>query len=359
MRLAGAWLVLFSHAFALSGHAGDEPIAAALGGATDGGRLAVGMFFVVSGFLVTRSVLAHRPADYLRARFLRLWPALAALLLVQTLILGPAMTALPLGAYVSAPATWLALLRGLVFSPQLGLPGVFTRNTLPDAVNGSLWTVRIEAVCYLLLLAARAMDLLRGRRVVLLAAAALALGAVQQAGPAELPRLAALASWLYDMRVVAIGQCGVHFVMGALLWVHRDLVQRSAALALAGLLSLLLLAHTAFAPVMFAIVFPYLVICLGLGRPVGEGAMRRLGDISYGTYLYAFPVQQTVVSLAGGRIGPWELAASATLPVVVLALLSQRMIERPALRLKARLVAGRPARAEPSPMLIRTHRRAG
>ena len=343
LRLAGAGLVLFSHSFVLSGRAAEEPVALLLGGFSDGGRLAVGMFFVVSGFLVSRSALARPPADYLRARLLRLWPPLAAVLLLQALLLGPAFSLLPTGAYFADPSTWTALARGLVFNPQLGLPGVFTGNPVSGAINGSLWTLRVELACYVLLLAAARLGLLR--RVSLSLVVALGLIAAMAArGDAS-----ALPGWLVDARVAAIVECCVQFAMGAWLFVHRARVPRSPALAAAGILALLLAARGTLGLPVFHIVFPYLVICAGLGPPVAQGVMGRLGDISYGTYLYAFPVQQAVVQLSGGQIGPWALAASASLPVLLLAVASRRWVEEPTLRWRRRLSM---LRADAGPVVL-------
>ncbi len=351
LRLAGAWLVLFSHSFVLSGHASDEPIAFVLGGFADGGRLAVGMFFVVSGFLVARSALGRPPADYARARLLRLWPPLAVVLLLQALVLGPVVSALPATAYFADPAVWTALARGLVFNPQLGLPGVFATNPFADAVNGSLWTLRVELACYVLLLAAARLGLLRGASLsVVLVAGMVATMAVRR-------DTGALPTWLVDARVAAILECCVQFAAGSWLFVHRGGIPRSRALAGAGILALLLAARGTLGPIVFNVVFPYLVICVGLGPPVAGGLMRRLGDISYGTYLYAFPIQQTIVQLAGGGIGPWALAACASLPVILLALASRHLVEEPALRWRARAAGPRVSPGTPGLLAAPASRR--
>ena len=323
MRLGGACLVLFSHSFVLTGQPMSEPLAWLLGHATDGGRLAVGMFFVVSGFLVTRSALAHAAADYLQARLLRLWPALAVLLVLQTLVLGPAATERSVAAYFADGSTWDALARGMLFNPRQGLPDVFVHNPLPYEVNGSLWTLRVELACYLAVLAAATLGLLRGPVVFACAATGLA---VIGAGP------------VIDLKLsgpgVPILMCGVQFAMGALLWLYRDAVPRHAVLAAAAAAAMWLSTRTWAGPVVICLVLPYLVIWVGLAAPVAERAMRRLGDISYGAYLYAFPVQQALVAWLGPEIGPWRLTALAIPPVLLLGVASRRLVERPALRLK-------------------------
>ena len=338
MRLAGAVLVLASHSWVLTGHAEAEPFAPLLLNYTDGGGLAVAMFFIVSGFLIARSAMLHPVSDYLRARALRIYPAFAAAILLQTFAVGLAATTLSAGAYLTDGATWDAALRGLLFSPRLGLPGVFEGNPLPSAVNGSLWTLRIEVLCYGGLLGMAVLGLLRRGWVLLAVAggfAALAVTIAARAGFAP--------SVLGTLRVTSILDCGLHFVMGAALWRYRDSAPRRWWLVGAGLLLLAGGAGTWAAPVLLHLVLPYLVLWLALTPPVAAGLLRRLGDVSYGTYLYAFPVQQSLLAVFGAGMGPAGLALTA-LPVALgCGVLSRVLIERPALRLRYARASRRPA----------------
>jgi peptidoglycan/LPS O-acetylase OafA/YrhL len=130
-----------------------------------------------------------------------------------------------------------------------------------------------------------------------------------------------------SLEFVALADCGLNLMMGAALWVYAARIPHSAWLAAAAALALIILPRA----VMLHLILPYLVLSLGLARPV----LPPIPDFSYGTYLYAFPVQQTIV----GLLGP------ATLPLILLSIpvtlacaaLSSRLIEQPALRLKASL----------------------
>jgi peptidoglycan/LPS O-acetylase OafA/YrhL len=71
-------------------------------------RVAVDVFFIVSGFLVTRSVLTQPTlVDYTVARVLRLFPALLATTIFIAFLLGPAVTSVPLATYFADPRPWL------------------------------------------------------------------------------------------------------------------------------------------------------------------------------------------------------------------------------------------------------------
>ena len=326
MRLVAAIMVLASHAFVLAGHPDDEPVARLLGHVADGGGLAVAMFFVLSGFLIARSAERGRPTDYARARCLRIYPAFLAVIFLQALVLGPAASALPVMAYLSGPAAWIAIARSLVFSPPAGLPGVFEANPVPLVVNGSLWTLRIEVLCYVGALLLSVTGLLRRGWVLLpLGAGFGLLGATMAAGAGLLPPVFA------TLKVVSIVDCVLHFLMGATLWSYRDAVPCRGWLAAAGVLAFAVSIPTPMAPLVLHVVLPYVVLWLGLARPLGQALLRRTGDVSYGAYLYAFPIQQTVVAWLGPEIGPLGLIAVSLPPALLCASLSRRFIEAPAL----------------------------
>lgn len=321
IRLGAALLVLFSHAFVLTGHAADEPAARLLRHVTDGGGAAVGAFFVLSGFLIARSAVVHPWRDYLRARALRIYPAFAAAVLVQALVLGPAVSVLGPGAYLGAAETWGAVGRALLFSPRPGLPGVFEGNPLPGVVNGSLWTLRVEVVCYAATLAWAWLGAPRWMVGLAVAVGFAALAGAHVAGA--------------GLRVISVLDCLLFFAAGAAAWCWRERLALRWWVAGALLAAFWLLAATPAGPLLWHVALPYAVLRVGLARMVAGGILRRLGDVSYGVYLYAFPVEQVLVAAVPG-IGPGHLALVAAPVAIVLGLASSRLVERPALRLKRR-----------------------
>lgn len=329
LRALAATAVLVSHSHALtSGHGEAEPLRASLGLSL--GTLAVAVFFFVSGFLVTGSLQARgalRP--FLRARVLRIFPGLVVCMLLTVFVLGPWATTLDTAAYLAHPRTWFHLLKNttLLFGVRMPLPGVFEDLPYPVTVNGSLWTLPIEFRLYLglgllSLIVARVPDAAAPR---VLPAAVAALAAVGVAAFLREPT---------EANTTAL-MCA-QFFLGATLQCHRDrlrLTPRGAGLA-AALLAASTLNATAFAWA-FTLLLGYLVLWLAY---VPGGALRRfnrVGDCSYGLYLYAFPVQQALVSAWPG-LTPAGLSAAALPLTLALALASWRLVEAPALRLKAR-----------------------
>ena len=321
IRLLAALTVLASHAYVLTGHPNEEPLAILFSHSIDGGALAVAVFFILSGTLIARSAQRHPPRAFIAARVRRILPAYIAVILLQTFALGPAFTTLPLPTYLATPALWSGLARSLAFSPPPSLPGVFETNPLPGLVNASLWTLRIEILCYAATLALARLGTLRPNQILLpLAILWAALLAILAARAGHAP--AALA----DIRIAAITDCALHFTMGVAAWVYRDTMKPSPALAGAGALTILILAPTPLAPIAWHAGLPIIVLTLGLARPIAAPLMTRLGDISYGTYLYAFPIAQTL--LAYLPLTPLQLIALATPPTLLCAALSRRLIEQ-------------------------------
>lgn len=121
---------------------------------TYSGALAVKLFFFISGLVVTNSYLVKRDAVYfIISRSFRIIPALLAVLMVAVFVLGPMVTSLPVPDYFSNPGIFEYFRRNLVFATSYFLPGVFEDNIYRAAVNGSLWSLRYEMGCYIVLLA--------------------------------------------------------------------------------------------------------------------------------------------------------------------------------------------------------------
>ena len=355
LRIAAALMVLVGHAYVLSGREALEPAARHTG--LDGlGALGVSIFFVISGFLVTGSYdrLRNAPA-YMVARLLRIIPALAVAVVLCALVLGPVVTTLPKGAYFADPQTWLYVVRNVLLYPVAYLlPGVFADNPYPGAVNGSLWTLRLEFTCYLLLPLLDWRRLLRpGVVTTLTVVAGLAYAALAVAGALETQAamLAATATGVPaaptgagpagvpDFAVLAL-RFGFLFLAGAALYWLRDArwLRSGWTLAAAALAFALVALSERWAMAATPLILPVLVVAFALRPLPGLSSFSRYGDYSYGVYIYAFPVQQAWMHLLGPeRLGVWAYAGLTLLTVLPLAAASWLLVEKPALDLKERL----------------------
>lgn len=294
MRVLAALLVVVSHTYPLSGR---PPLR--IMGVEDLGALGVSVFFVISGYLVTGSY-QRDPKSYLVKRLLRIEPGLIASLIVTVILLGFLTTA-PAAEYWPRAALYV-LRNALLYPATYELPGVFQSVPVPNVVNGVLWTLRLEFSFYLVLMLIRA-------RLSLVAALGAGCAAVW------LYMTFAHPDWAQSQitRITFLGsRNGLLFFAGAALYLARW----KPPLWLAGV-------SLAAFPIIGPLALPTAV--LGLVRPGKLPA-----DLSYGIYIYAFPVQQVLA--AYGRLN----LATAVLAVLPFAALSWFLVERPAMQLKPR-----------------------
>lgn len=329
LRLAGALLVVISHQFALSGR--PEPWFV---GSHSFGNLGVLMFFSISGYLVASSWLADPHAGrFLCRRALRLWPGYAIVVVLCS------------GLAWATAADHAGRLRALHYLSNLWMQkfdaGFFPGLPIP-LLNGSLWTVPLEAFCYVLLLTMALVlrsRLSHGIALLMFACLAVYVACIGQYG---------LSHFLTRGSLAFVAYFGQFFAAGALL--------RTAAVSLkpkhlgwaAGAGVLLIALEQPTAGLLLTV--PAAVTVIGRASwPVLRSA-GRFGDLSYGIYLYAWPVQQLVTMNLGPSTPYLQLLSVSLLIVLPCAVLSWHLIERPALRLKP---AG-PAAASALPRLSRS-----
>lgn len=323
LRLVAALLVFHSHSFAIAGW--TEP---SVKGFTLGG-VAVAIFFAMSGYWVARSALERSLASFAVARALRIVPGLAVCCLA-TIVLCALATSQIVNDYFRDPATWRWLLNAFpFFAPQpWSLPGVFEDGAIHHP-NGSLWSLPYEVFCYLLVAAAAAFGRTGVRAAVALAgaaAAALAVGAIE-AGPVPL-----LAS--FDKRTLTTFVAA--FFLGAALKGAGDRVV--LAVTAAGAVVWFWTKDYEVALVSGVALFGGLAVWIGRSLPL-DRFVTRGRDLSYGVYIYAFPLQQ----LALRALPPHDAASYAVYYGVALtatfalAWISWSLVEKPALKLKPHL----------------------
>ncbi len=326
LRLYAALMVIYGHGFNMAGLTGPGlwgvPFA----------RVGLDVFFAISGYLVTDS-WRRQPvlSAYLANRVLRLLPGLVVCVVLTAFVLGPLVSSLPVEVYFRRRLTY-SYLGNIVLSQHLSLPEVFEKLHFAGQVNGSLWSLLPESLCYLTV-PLLALVPLRPRLW------ALGVGGVA-CGIAGLWLFEGYSGpdivvWNSDLKYALVEV--PFFFVGSL---YRLLETRVRDLFRADVALLCLTANWSVAswlswwniPLEW-VTLPYMVITFGrLAMPVIRQAAR-FGDFSYGMYLYAFPVQQVVLLYLPSN--PWAIpvCVAATLP---LAILSWHLVEKPTLRHRRR-----------------------
>lgn len=320
--------VVVSHQYAL--HGLPEPTVV---GVHSLGGFGVLVFFSLSGLLVAQSWSAdpHLGRFALR-RLLRIWPALAVVVLLCSFVLGPLLTPLRLRDYLANPMLH-DYLKNLVFLTRGALPMQFTGNALQDAVNGPLWTIPLELKCYLILAAFGVAGLLRHRLwPILFCLVLLVPYAVWE------PRGARLVShfqWKVEKQLFL--EFGLFFAAGVVLHYFplRTARVRYGLLALATAAAAAALAFGRPVLALWLAVPVAVVTIGGASWPLVRSA-GRFGDISYGLYVWSFPIQQTLIWLNRGRLS-WGLLFGLTIvSCIVFAMASWHLVEKRALQWKPR-----------------------
>lgn len=325
LRVLAAAMVLLFHSWALTRRT-DEPIAEITHGSLAGGPLGVWMFFAISGYLVSQSYVQRKNLlAFVEARVLRIYPAFVACIVFGILV-GAIATTLPLGEYFRHPQTWGYLLDNLRFELKYDLPGVFAGNPYPNAVNGSIWTLPAESMMYVLVALMGVTTLLLRPPLAMLALATLLL--ILSLNPDLVTRIPYMDTVMYAPAV----RC---FLLGILAYALRDRIPWHGGIALALPVLTVLTGQRAPGTLLMCVAITYITFWLAFHPRWKLPVPERVGDTSYGLYVYAFPIQQLIV-WRFPAIGPWVLFVTSLAGTFALAWCSWRYLERPALGLKGR-----------------------
>lgn len=328
IRLIASLLVLLSHCFYLKGFNTDPLVQ--LSKTLSLGTLAVYFFFITSGFLITKSWFRiNNVLQYLRNRALRIFPALIVSVLFCAFVVGPVVTNLPVKEYFQNNGTYNFLINSTLWKIVYYLPCSFLANPYPGAVNGSYWTLPMEFFLYIIVAVLGVFSILKRRKIMVALIVILLLTDFYLTA-----KFASSSFGLINMDLKKLLICGIYFIAGSLIYLYKDKLIVTKALTLLLLVAYLISLFTPWSRYLGYLFLPYLTISLALVDIPIIKKYPRSHDLSYGVYLYAFPVQQTLVHFFGGNINIILLFVFATAISLALAALSWRFIEKPSLRYK-------------------------
>jgi len=291
LRILATVAVLVSHSYPISlGPGTPEPLDLVLDMSL--GTLAVLSFFAISGYFISQSFdNSGSVVDFGIARVLRIYPGLLAVLVLTAFALGPVFTKADLMLYFSDRKTLLYIPRNLLLWPlQYELPGVFGDNAYPGAINGSLWTLAYEVACYVMVAVVGIFGLAPNLRRF---AGFLIVYAVCYI--AAFPLLRSNYSHLTILQNIHL--LALPFVIGMALFQFRQHVPLRlpilAVLCAASAISY----QSPWFHELFVLAWSYGIFYFGFLKCQPLQIYNRLGDYSYGMYIYAFPIQQIIAAL--------------------------------------------------------------
>lgn len=330
MRLVFAMMVLVAHAFYVTGN----PPGPIVVGENLGGWGVIG-FFTLSGYLVTGSRLRSPLREFLLHRAARIFPAFWVCLFIIAFVFAPIAYVTERGTFegfLTTPVTPLAfvLKNAALYMVTYNVAGTLSSAPFPTSWNGSLWSLSLEFLCYLLIGTAACFKVFRRLPgIVALYVSSVALYAALPLAPVvgHLPSLVLLAKLV------------PYFLGGAVVFAARDRLQfrRSWAMpCLALVIGVVCLVNArlggAWGGQAVAPLITYL--CLWIALRVQVPRWLQKNDSSYGVYIYAWPMQQLVVlSNVGGTSHSVVANVLLAAPLAFgLATVSWFVIERPIMR---------------------------
>ena len=299
--------------------------------------LGVYVFFLIGGYLITKSWQSDpHPVRYAVKRFMRIWPPLAVFVLFAAFVAGPLLSSLSVKEYFhSGGHIWY--LRNLALNIQYGLPGVFAQNPYPVAVNGSLWTLPVEALMYIivpvLLTAVHAKKNTKASKLGLIAVCVLvcALDCYVYAYHPTLRVVIYATDWISALHIVPFYFIGVVCTLPEL----RKYFNVQVALVLCFVFSCMNMGYVSTQIALY-FVMPYIVFSLAFAPSSAFSWLNEKAEISYGLYLYGFFIQQLVVYVAhrcGWQIDFMPAFVISCVLTTIAAYVSYYLVEKPALKI--------------------------
>ena len=326
VRLLASISVIIYHSFALNPQWGlIDPIKNTFGYVTTGG-LAVKIFFFISGVLVANSLITRKSTyHFIVSRFLRIFPGLLFVLFISSFLIGPLLSTLPFRDYISSSEVYNYFFNNVILDTRYFLPGVLEENKY--GVNGSLWTIRYEVIAYIVLLALFLTGVNRNKTLSSLVCAIIIIEPIS-------PLKGYLFASSDNNAIYLLAPC---FALGVLIAINKDLYKATMLLPIALFASQFLFSSDAVRSLLMcfsACLFSFSFSSLPFVRKIKIN-----NDISYGVYLWGFPVQQIF-----SQYLELSFIANVTLSIMtamIIALVSWRIIEKPSIDLGKRITRSR------------------
>jgi len=226
-------------------------------------------------------------------------------------------------------------LKSITLLQQPKIPQVFLNNPYAGESNGSLWTIKLEFLAYVLIAIMGLLKALRPRVVGVLCVLLFAFHVFKQVRPDLV--------FANDIELYPFGYISQYpevllfFFIGVFTNLTSERIYLNKNYALGG--GALLIGTLVFggANLVLPFVASYLLLIAGFMKTRGEEKRTAVMDISYGIYLYSFLVQQSLLFLAPALFvkSPYTLFLASYPLSCFIAYFSWHLVEKPALGLKS------------------------
>lgn len=322
-------MVMYGHQFVLLGK--EAPIF--LGVPIHG--VGVRILFLISGYLVMKSYENNDNCRlYFLKRIVRIFPTLIFVTLI-TVFISMFFTTIMLGDYFKYSASFI--LHNILLSPKFDLPGVFAENYYPIAVNGSLWTLPIEVLCYFLIPILFKLSKSKYKEIILITCWGIG---IIIAILMEFGRINSM--WIFwGTDWIGAWKIAIYFIIGGIIACLK--VEKIFHLQIASLLLIILIGFNInYQNILIFIMLPYIFLSFALSdKPLFYKFMNKI-ECSYGMYLWGFFVQQSLIYVICIKQGE-EISVSAMFMLsfcisLVLSFITYYLLENPMKKIQMRYI---------------------
>ncbi len=335
IRLVAACMVIIAHSYVFTNQPHD-PLFLISNGNIDLSYLGLSVFFFLSGLLVTQSLYKSESwKNFLWKRILRLYPAAWLVILLCMFLLGPLVTTFNLKEYFTNPLFYNYALSLSLVKINYFLPGVFTKSVSDASVNASLWSISLELKLYAGLLLFYFIKIPYSK-IIIVATIVLAVIAERFFYTETENAVSIFAG--PSFKLYAYVAYAPYFLAGVLCYKYKSKLFINSFIAITLLCIACIAVALDFFQLIQMLVIPVLVLYVS-GVPFKWiKSITPNPDLSYGFYVFAFPLQQAISQVLGTKnIYPWQMALLSFAVILPFAIFSWYMVEKKALMLKGHI----------------------
>lgn len=326
LRFLFALLVVVSHSYPLSGdNESSQWIYKITNGQIVLAQIGLSGFFIISGYFIFQSLERSKDLlDYFKKRFLRLFPALAVVLIIS-IILVPFVYEGEVSFFKNTAVYTYVPYNLSLYGFQSSIKGVFDTNPY-HSINGSLWTIRYEFSLYVAL---AFLFFFRAQKQLITFILFVCFSIFMILNTFCLNRFGG--SSLFGLQGFHVLNLGTFFICGSLLAsLQFEKIKHKSIILIISVLILVLSLYYNFYDSVKHLVFPIVILLIGFIPLPFISTFGKFGDMSYGIYIYSFPIQQTLMYYY--KMNTYSLLIYSVLLSIGFGYISWHLIEKRALK---------------------------
>lgn len=317
IKVIAAFLVIISHSFPISlGKGNVDFINNLTNGQIDLGNFSVCIFFIIGGYFITKSLENSKSIkEYLIKRVKKIFPALILAMFITTFIIAPFFYDGSYIAYFINKTPYIYFFKNSLLITTHTISGVFAGNIYNESINGALWTLSVEFLCYIAIIFAFTLKFLDRKNIKYSIALVIILTFMQTIIGKYIPIMS------------AILPLGLLFFEGAIYYIKRDEIKFDFKIFL--LFIILIVISLFFDLYIYTkiLLLPYIIYYIGFKLHKYLKFPKWLENISYEIYLYGFFIQQTVCYIFNGHMNPY-INMILSIPVtIIIAYIANKILE--------------------------------